>query len=140
MRPGREIDTQISKEVMGYNVKVKQRELWEDTPLGDRPLRKYSRDITAAWEVAEKLNITLIPVENKSWFAMAGKDQRWSSPADFLKYITTGNFVESGASVDENPALAICLAAIKAIQSRKVATSPDVTAETPAQTEPPQVH
>jgi hypothetical protein len=51
---------------------------------GERPLRRYSRDMTAAWEVTEKMNITLIPVEDHNWFAMVGKDERFKGPAEFL--------------------------------------------------------
>ena len=125
MRPGREIDTKISQDIMGYRVKVKAKELWEETPLGDRPLRKYSKEITAAWEVVEKMNVTLIPVAEKGWFALAGKEARYESPAEFIKILSENNFAQSGAGVDENPALAICQAALMAKQNRQMEpTSP----------------
>lgn len=130
MRPGRELDTFIAKEVLGHTIKVKQKELWEEAPKGERPLRKYSRDISAAWEVAEKMNITLIPVAGDTWFAMVGKHERWESPADFLQYLQGGNFVQSGAAVGNNIAEVICLAALKAIEVRKArATNAQVNGE-----------
>jgi hypothetical protein len=119
MRPGREIDTKISQSIMGYKVKVKAKELWEETPLGDRPLRKYSKEIAAAWEVAEKMNVTLIPISEHSWFALAGKEIRFGSPADFIKALSEQNFAQTGAGVNESPALAICEAAIMATEKRK---------------------
>lgn len=118
MRPGRELDTFIAKEVFGHNVKVKQKELWEDTQLGDRPLKKYSRDLTAAWQVADKMNISVIPVSDNKWFAMVGPDNRYESPAEFLKFLQAGEFCESGAAVGENLAEVICLAATHAIKTR----------------------
>jgi hypothetical protein len=135
MRPGRELDTFIAKQVIGHNVKVKQKELWEETPEGERPLRKYSRDMSAAWEVMEKMNITLIPVEGQKWFAMVGKDERFKGPAEFLQYLQSGNFINSGAAVGENIPETICLAAIKAIEVRKasieqISEEPSVINET----------
>jgi len=123
MRPGREIDTQISQEVMGYQVKIKAKEPWEVTPLGERPLRKYSKEIAAAWEVAEKMNVTLIPVQVGAWFALAGKAQRFQSPDEFIKMMSEKDYAQTGAAADENPALAICQAALKAVANRKAVPS-----------------
>lgn len=122
MRPGRELDTFMAKEVLGHNVKIKMKEIWEDTDKGDRPLRKYSRDMTAAWEVMEKMNITLIPVEDGQWFAMAGHAQRWKSPAEFVSYLQSGQFVDSGAAVGANVPEIICIAAYNAVQGQKAQT------------------
>lgn len=119
MRPGRELDTFIAKEVLGHPVKVKQRELWEVTPLGERPLRKFSRDITSAWEVVEKMGVTIMPVEDNQWFAFVGTGQPWKTPAEFLEFLQDGKFLNSGAAVGNNPAETICVAALKAIEKSK---------------------
>jgi hypothetical protein len=119
MRPGRELDTLMATEVLGHTVKVKQKELWEDAAKGDRPLRKYSRESSAALEIMEKLNISVIPVAGGQWFAMVGKLERWESPADFLQYLSSGNFKDSGAAVGVNFAETICLAAANAVEARK---------------------
>lgn len=132
MRPGRELDTFIAREIFGYNVKVKQKELWEEAPLGDRPLRKYSREIAAAWDVMDKMNITLIPVEDGQWFAMVGQEKRWKSPAAFLEFLQTGNFVESGAAVGTNVPETICYAAMKAVETRARKANPDSRESTAA--------
>jgi hypothetical protein len=124
MRPGRELDTFMAKEVLGHNVKIKMKEIWEDTEFGDRPLRKYSRDMTAAYEIMEKMNITLIPIEDGQWFAMAGHTERWKSPAEFVNYLQTGNFVDSGAAVGTNVPETICIAAYKAIQVQRAQNLP----------------
>ena len=116
MRPGREMDTVVAQEVMGHTVKVKQRELWEVTDKGERPLRKYSRDITAAWEVVEKMGITIIPVEGEGWFAFVGTGQPWKSPAAFVQFLQEGSFISSGAAVGPNPAETICIAAVKSLE------------------------
>lgn len=119
MRPGRELDTFIAKEVLGHPVKVKQRDLWEVTPLGERPLRKFSRDITAAWEVVEKMGVTIMPVEDNQWFAFVGTGQRWKSPAEFMEFLQGGKFVNSGAAIGTNAAETICFAAMKAVEKNK---------------------
>jgi hypothetical protein len=129
MRPGRELDTLMAQDILGHQMKVKQKELWEVTPLGERPLRKYSRDMAAALEVMQKMNISLIPVEGAQWFAMVGHEKPWESPAEFLQYLQSGTFVDSGAAVGENIPEVICLAAMKALETRKVKGSP--TAESP---------
>lgn len=116
MRPGRELDTYIAQEVLGHPVKVKQRDLWEVTPLGERPLRKFSRDITAAWEIVEKMGITVIPVADGNWFAFVGTGERWKSPTEFVEFLQKGDFMHSGAAVGENPAETICFAAVKSIE------------------------
>jgi hypothetical protein len=95
MRPGRELDTYIAREALGHIVKVKQKELWEVTDKGERPLRKYSRDITAAWEVVERMGITII------------------------EFLGKGDFMNSGAAVGEDPAETICVAATNALEKKK---------------------
>ncbi len=128
MRPGRELDTFIAKEVLGHTVKVKQRELWEVTALGERPLRKFSREITAAWEIVEKMGVTVIPVEDGNWFAFVGTGQRWKSPAQFLEFLQKGEFLNSGAAVGKNAAETICFAAVKAIEKSRDVTRAEMHA------------
>jgi hypothetical protein len=121
MRPERELDIFIAREVFGRPVTVKQEELWEVSLQGDRPLPKYSRDITAAWEVVEKLGVTIIPIEGNSWFAIVGTGHPWKSPADFIDFLGKGDFLSSGAAVGEDPAETICFAAAQSIEKKKSA-------------------
>jgi hypothetical protein len=123
MRPGREVDATVAQEVLGYTVKVKKKELWEVTPKGERPLRKYSKDIGAAWEVVEKLNMTLISIENGQWFALVGLGRAWKNPAEFLLYLQSGQFAQAGAAVGEDAPMTVCLAAIKALKPSPVIKS-----------------
>lgn len=123
MRPGREIDARIAQEVFGYEVTVVKKVLHEKAPLGVRPLLKYSKDIAAAWLVAEKMHIALLPVEGNAWFAMAGKADGWKSPAEFLEFLQEAKFVEAGAAVGQNPAETICLAALNAVDKRAASTA-----------------
>jgi hypothetical protein len=109
MRPGREIDTKIAKEVFGYEVWATKKVLYERTPLGKRPLRKYSSQMESAWEVVEKVKITLLPTGGKCW----------ENPAEFVEYLQAGDFKKCGAAESENPAFAICQAALTAIQKQK---------------------
>ncbi len=133
MRPGREIDARIAKEVFGYNVWAQAKVLFENAEKGDRPLRNYSKELEWAWEVAEKMKITLIPVEGGQWFAFTGPTDRngWESPQAVLKFLEAGNYNECGAAVGEKPAAVICEAALRAAEKRRAAseTPTEATAE-----------
>lgn len=116
----RDLDQLVSQYVLGHQIiQQKKGGIKERTRLGHiRPLRAYSKDIGAAWEVAEKMQITLIPIQGGKWFAMAGNVDGWGSPAEFLKFLGSAEFTEAGAAVEENAPLTICLAALAAIQKR----------------------
>jgi hypothetical protein len=119
MQAGRELDTFIAEKVLGHAVTLKNEELWEVTALGDRPLKNFSRDISAAWEVVAKLGITIIPVEGNGWFAFVGTGTAWRSPAAFLEFLQKGDFMSSGAAIGENPAETICFAALKSYEKKQ---------------------
>lgn len=133
MRPGREVDARIAKEVFGHRVWAQAKVLFENAEKGDRPLRNYSKEIEWAWEVAEKMKITLIPVEGGEWFAFTGpiENNGWESPTAVLQYLETGTFDGCGASVGPNPAVAICEAALKAVEKRRVAATPPPLEDNP---------
>lgn len=118
MRPGRELDTMIAKYIFSHDVVIKRKVPTEVTSAGERPLREYSKEIGAAFDVAKKLNISLIPIEGGQWFALAGKMEGFTSPAEFITYLSAGNFVDAGAAVTESPSLSICMAAMKAVESK----------------------
>ena len=118
MRPGRELDTMIAKYIFNHEVVIRRKVPTEVTPAGERPLRLYSKEIGAAFDVARELNISIIPIEGGQWFALAGKKDGFVSPADFIAYLQAGNFVEAGAAIGENPAESICMAAMNAYQSK----------------------
>jgi hypothetical protein len=119
MRPGREIDCSIAQGVFGHRVYVKKKILHEETAQGERPLKYYTKEIEWAWKVAEKMGISLIPIENGEWFAFVGSKEGWKSPAEFIEYLQTGEFARSGAAVGADAPLMICTAALKALESRK---------------------
>lgn len=118
MRPGRELDTLIAKHVFGHEVIIKRKIPTEVTQAGERPLREYSKEIGAAFDIAVKMNISLIPIEGGSWFALAGGKDGFASPGDFMKYLGAGDFENAGAAVTESAPLSICLAGIRAVESR----------------------
>jgi hypothetical protein len=124
-KSSREIDMFMAREILGHDVHhEKTGAIREQLPTGQsRPLRSYSEDIAAAWEIVEKLGITLLPVEN-GWFALVGDKQGWSSPADFIRYLQKADFVHSGAALGEKAPMTICTAAMKAHEHRK-ANGPD---------------
>jgi hypothetical protein len=129
MRPGREIDTRIAREVFGHEVWATNKVLHEKTAQGTRPLRAYTREIEWAWEVAHALKITLLPVDGGRWFAFSAPGPGWDSPQAFVDFLQVGNFQGCGASVGENAPFVICEAAIRALDKRaserKVETSND---------------
>ena len=119
MRPGRELDTLIARNVFNHDVIIKRKIPTEVTPAGERPLREYCKEMGAAFDVLKALNISLIPIEGNQWFALAGKRDGFTSPADFLKYLSAGDFQSAGAAVAESAPQAICLAALNALESAK---------------------
>lgn len=126
-KSSREIDIFMASHILGHEVyHEKTGAVREQLPTGQsRPLRSYSEDIAAAWEIVEKLGITLLPVEN-GWFALVGDKQGWSSPADFIRYLQKADFVHSGAALGDKAPMTICMAAMKAFEHRK-AEAPDDT-------------
>lgn len=126
MRPGRELDTMIAQHIFGHEVIIKRKVPTEVTPSGERPLREYSKEIGAAFDVAKKLNISLIPIEGGQWFALKGKEEGFTSPASFIEYLSAGNFVDAGAAVTESPSLSICLAAMKAVEAKLATRTQDL--------------
>ena len=137
MRPGREIDARIAKEVFGHRVWAQAKVLFENAEKGDRPLRNYSREIEWAFEVVKKMNMTLVPVENGSWFAFVGPRERlWKSPTDVFEFLGAGNFVDCGASFGDDICMVICEAALKAAEKRQASA----ILETLPANESPQTH
>lgn len=141
MRPGRELDTKIAQEVFGHKVWARGKVLMENPATGERPLRNYSREIEWAWQVAEKMKITLIPIEGGQWFAFVGPENKigWESPKAVLQLLETNAFEGCGAGLGENPALVICEAALSAIEKRKN-TVAKINVETTLDAESSPVH
>ena len=121
MRPGREIDTRIAKEVFGHKVWAQAKVLYESAEKGDRPLRNYSKEIEWAWEIVKKLKMTLIPIENEQWFAFVGPEtiQGWASPTAVLEFLQGGKFEGCGAAIGDDMAMVICEAALRAVEKRQ---------------------
>ena len=125
LKIGRELDILIARDILGHQVeKNKKFGFVEITPIGTRPMKKYSKDIEAAWEVALHLGVTLLPIQDGTWFALVGPEVGWESPAQFYEYMQKAEFVKAGAAVAETAPLAICLAAYRANQSRVLADDP----------------
>lgn len=120
MRPGREMDTRIAREIFGHEVWATNKTLHEKTAEGKRPLRTYTKDVEYAWEVAEKLRITVLPVNGHQWFAFCAGNEGWESPQVFAEFLRAGDFKNCGAAVSEKVAVAICEAALRALDKRFV--------------------
>lgn len=118
MRPGRELDTMIAQHIFQHEVIIKRKIPTEVTSAGERPLREYSKEIGAAFDIARKLNISLIPIEGGQWFALKGGNEGFKSPAEFIQYLSEGNFVDAGAAVTDSAPLSICLAAMKFVEGK----------------------
>lgn len=110
MKAGNKMDILISTKIMGYSV--------DEITKGARPLHAYSTNIEDAWQVAEALGITVIPIEGGSWFSIVGPRTGWVSPAEFLKCLSSGDFMRSGAAIAPTAAMSICLAALCAVEKR----------------------
>lgn len=116
MRPGRELDTRVAREIFGHHVWASNKIIYEKTQNGKRPLRNYSKEMEWAWEVADKMKITLLPIEGGQWFAFSDAGEGWKSPQDFIETLQKGEFVEGGAAIGDKVALVICTVAIKAVE------------------------
>ena len=103
----RKIDELVAKHVMGLNafwfgpelVYTKGEYVSEEQPK--YIVDFYSSDISAAWEVVEKLELVVVSNFEGGWYA---GQPAWLSPAT----LEVGNEVEAGTAP-----LAICLAALK---------------------------
>lgn len=118
MEAGRSLDVAVAEQVMGFAVSPKGDDWVEQRPEGSRPVRPYSTDIGAAWEVVEKLGVTLLPVEHGSWFALAGPRREWKSPDELIECLQKRDFSNAGAGVSESAPHAICLAGLAMAQRR----------------------
>lgn len=122
MNSGRQLDQIIAKQVFGHMLAQKENGAWiEGTENGERPLAPYSTNMSAAWEVAQKMGITLLPISDGSWFALVTERKGWDSPEQMCEYIQERKFSQAGAAVNVDAPLAICEAALKAIENRQIA-------------------
>ncbi len=117
----KDLDALVSQYVMEHDViRLKKGGLRERTRQQHiRPMRAYSADISAAWEVVQKLGILVIPIADGTFFSLVGGEKGWNSPADLIQYLQTADFATGGAAVADSAPLSICLAALKAVQKRK---------------------
>ena len=112
MRSNRDIDIKIAEQIFGHEVFTKNRLLYERTEKEDRPLHPYSKDMAWAWDIAEKMKISLVAIEGDQWFAFAASNDGWPSLDAFLEFLNKGNFDLCGAALSTNAAEAICKAAL----------------------------
>ncbi|MES2854973.1 MAG: hypothetical protein V4692_03870 [Bdellovibrionota bacterium] len=135
MRPGRETDVRIAKEVFGHKVWAQGKVLYENAAKGDRPLRSYTKEMEWAAEVVEKMHMTLIPIQGGEWFAFVGPELQlgWESPQAVLEFLNSGNFNDCGAAVGTSLPLVICDAALKAVEKRAAIAEQPVADQTSAE-------
>ena len=114
----RDIDKIMAAKILEHTLYYeKSGAMRERLPTGQtRPLRNYSTDINAAWEVATKLGVTLLPT-TEGWFALIGPATEWRSPAEFMVYLQKADFVKAGAAVAPQGSMAICLAAVRWLEN-----------------------
>lgn len=124
MRPGREIDTRIAREIFGNEVWATNKVVHEKAGDIKRPLRNYTKEMEWAWEVAKKMRISLLPINDGNWFAFAAGQEGWESPQQFAEFLQAGNFQSCGASVGPDAPMAICEAALRAVEKARVEKAP----------------
>lgn len=115
---GRQLDAEIAEKVMGYAMTAVARSDSESIGLDFESedwqvLPHYSTDIAAAWAVATKLGLTVIPVEE--WW-QAGRSSGTvlfrKSEADTGGELFIEDFRMANPAVALTAPLAICLAAL----------------------------
>lgn len=115
LKPGRELDALVAEKVMGWVYHPEWNKLAErvygDEPglfyLRDRELPRYSENMSAVWEVVEKLNSLgwLISIGNGYYRGLGGKVAVQFKPE---------NQNAHDIVIAETAPHAICLAALKA--------------------------
>lgn len=139
----REIDKLMASKVLGHTLYYEKsgamRERLENGQT--RPLRTYTTDIGAAWEIATKLGVTLLPT-TEGWFALIGDKPQWRSPAEFMTYLQKADFVRAGAAVAPQASAAICLAAARWLENleTRAASTPESETSEPGTTDPGNLH
>jgi len=129
MPAGRELDALVAQYVLGHklctgdqaivltNKAFPDRPGWEtwyiddwhilEDPIPDAGLERlpyYSTDIAAAWQIAEKLRLCLIPRVDGGWNALPWEDVRGSGP------------LPASAGSAHTAPLAICHAVLKTVE------------------------
>lgn len=126
MNPGRELDALIAEKVMAWVVSYQgTKDMFMRDPtideddLGQSPLYAvppYSTDIAAAWEVVEKMKLSVVN-HHGSW--LAGPTDYSEARGEDDRLITAIIGIEDGNDVGGNTAPhAICLAALKAVEGK----------------------
>lgn len=116
MKPGCELDALIAKKVMDYT-RIGDTENWRQHKIGagtlEAPLPFFSKDISAAWEVVEKLKLFQIKQTNQT-DGYSGYVQLWQ---DSDGPWTIGDWEDQLfiLSKGETAAHAICVAALKTV-------------------------
>jgi hypothetical protein len=99
MKPGRELDVLVAKQVMGIDPDYDEGIYYFEGYADPKP---YSTDITAAWEVVEKFNRRYLELI---------KDGRYKCCLDSRN-------LESLCAFADTAPHAICLAALKAVENK----------------------
>lgn len=144
MKAGRELDALVAEKVMGHRVTeepfdggqgITGTSLFEHTEPGDyKALPHYSTDIAAAWDVAVKMDLGVAPVEVYIGEGEPGGPRRTVYAAFVLGGALTisdddlldGNprlwlgEIDGPWTVADTAPLAICLAALKAVEASHV--------------------
>ncbi len=122
MKPGRELDALIAEKVMGIPVTFEQGDYWPPARPGanfsTQPIRPYSTDIAAAWEVVEKVG----RIWNGFTFMLEWEEDRSWHPARWRAGWVEWSYGEieyrAEGTCEASPAHAICLAALNTIGAK----------------------
>lgn len=118
MKAGREMDALVAEKVMGWKRfavcdKLHPPYMEETRHTFAHGFPDYSTDITAAWEVAEKMRVAVMPIDGGGW---AAKDISIDATHGTELYIIPGSDEECyGWTKADTAPLAICRAALKAV-------------------------
>ncbi len=125
MSPGKDLDAQVARAVFGRATLGKDG-LWFDAET-KRGIPNYSTDIAAAWEVVERVKTIKpdgsefgISTERTDEFVVVWSDGVWLAE---WRPINFDGVAILGAKADTAPH-AICLAALKAVETARVDSKP----------------
>lgn len=119
MKPGAELDKLVAERV--FNAQVKCWETLHDRPIyrflaqaryGEtwEHLPKYSENIAAAWPVAEKMGLAVVPLNNGSWLVCKAN-------VIYSLRITDDHYQDDRLVISPIVPEAVCKAALLALQN-----------------------
>ena len=111
LEPGNELDWLVAEHVMGIDLTGKR----PDLPIRGIGCARYSIDIVAAWQVVEKMRLSILPAGDEGW--LVTQDEADTYYGDVWFWGTQDSEDRPDYFIRPTAPHAICLAALKAAEA-----------------------